>query len=162
MPTNFTDSNGTTANRIAKYNTGSKKWTAMGTGMDDYVDAVAYDTVNNILYAGGWFKTAGGVAAKLVAKWDGSSWSAVGTGLDGTYVTALILDKNQNLYASGLTSAGGVAVNGLAMWNRTAWSSVGNGISGGVTAFAYDKTNDLLYAGGAFDNGVSLNISVYK
>jgi hypothetical protein len=135
---NFTDSNGTTANRIAKYNTGSKKWTAMGTGMDDYVDAVAYDTVNNILYAGGWFKTAGGVAAKLVAKWDGSSWSAVGTGLDG------------------------VAVNGLAMWNRTAWSSVGNGISGGVTAFAYDKTNDLLYAGGAFDNGVSLNISVYK
>src|SRR6185369_16906804 len=35
------------------------------------------------LYAGGGFQTAGGVAANNVARWDGTTWSSVGTGTDG-------------------------------------------------------------------------------
>jgi hypothetical protein len=35
------------------------------------------------LYAGGWFTTAGGAPANYIAKWDGSAWSALGSGLGG-------------------------------------------------------------------------------
>ncbi len=34
------------------------------------------------LYAGGWFTTAGGVPANYIAKWDGSAWSALGSGME--------------------------------------------------------------------------------
>ena len=34
------------------------------------------------LYAGGYFTTAGGVTANYIAKWDGSAWSALGSGMN--------------------------------------------------------------------------------
>jgi hypothetical protein len=33
------------------------------------------------LYAGGYFTTAGGSAANYIAQWNGSSWSALGSGM---------------------------------------------------------------------------------
>ena len=51
------------------------------------------------LYAGGYFTTAGGVAANNIAKWDGSAWSALGSGMDGA-VYALAV-SGTNLYAGG-------------------------------------------------------------
>ena len=41
-----------------------------------YTLAVSEDT----LYAGGQFTTAGGVSANYIAQWNGSSWSALGSG----------------------------------------------------------------------------------
>ncbi len=35
------------------------------------------------LYAGGDFSTAGDNAANRIAKWNGSSWSALGSGMGG-------------------------------------------------------------------------------
>ena len=35
------------------------------------------------LYAGGYFTTAGGVPANCIAKWNGSAWSALGSGMSG-------------------------------------------------------------------------------
>ena len=56
---------------------------------------------------GGDFTTAGGVAANHIAKWDGSAWSALGSGMNGN-VLALTLDSSGNLYAGGdFTIAGG-------------------------------------------------------
>ena len=44
------------------------------------------------LYAGGYFTTAGGSAANYIAKWDGSSWSALVSGWGmNSYVFALML-----------------------------------------------------------------------
>ena len=40
-------------------------------------------TVGHDLYAGGGFTTAGGVAANRIAKWNGSAWSALGSGMNG-------------------------------------------------------------------------------
>jgi len=60
------------------------------------------------LYAGGSFTTAGGHAANSIAKWDGSTWSALGSGMnqDG-YVVALAV-SGSDLYAGGyFTTAGG-------------------------------------------------------
>ena len=53
-----------------------------------YALEVFDDGTGPALFAGGEFTTAGGVSANRIAKWDGTSWSALGSGL-GSYVYAL-------------------------------------------------------------------------
>ena len=63
------------------------------------------------------FTTAGGSAANNIAKWNGSSWSALGSGMDGDCVYALAV-SGSDLYAGGyFTTAGGTAANYIAKWN---------------------------------------------
>ncbi len=65
-------------------------WSALGTGMNNIVRALAMDSNGN-LYAGGDFTTAGGTTVNKIAKWNGTSWSALGTGTSGS-VYALAID----------------------------------------------------------------------
>ena len=96
--------------------------------MDDTVYALAFDASGN-LYAGGCFTTAGGVSANRIAKWDGSSWSALGSGMNDS-VYALAVDASGNLYAGGyFTTAGGVSANRIAKWNGSSWSALGSGMN---------------------------------
>jgi hypothetical protein len=58
------------------------------------------------LYAGGWFTTAGGAPANRIAKWDGSSWSALGSGMNNDVQALAVLGSD--LYAGGnFRTAGG-------------------------------------------------------
>ena len=76
--------------------------------------ALAFDSSGN-LYAGGVFSTAGGNPANRIARWDGSAWSALGTGVDGR-VRALAVGSSGNLYAGGeFSTAGGEAANRVAV-----------------------------------------------
>ena len=71
------------------------------------------------IYAGGDFVTAGGVSVSRIAKWDGTSWSALGTGISGGNVLALAV-SGTDVYAGGqFSTAGGVNVNRIAKWNGT-------------------------------------------
>ena len=47
--------------------------------------ALAVDSVGDV-YIGGGFTTAGGVAASRIAKWNGSTYSALGSGSPGLSV----------------------------------------------------------------------------
>jgi len=112
------------------------------------------------LYAGGWFSTAGGVPANYIAKWDGSAWSALGSGMDNT-VYALAV-SGTNLCAGGdFSGAGGVTAKSIAKWNGSAWSAWGSGVNtfvnSSVSALAVIGTD--LYAGGLFSTagGVPAN-----
>ena len=117
-------------------------------GMDNNVYALALDGSGN-LYAGGWFHIAGSVAANHIAKWDGTGWSALGSGMSSS-VSALAMDGSGNLYAGGtFTTAGGVAANYIAKWDGTGWSALGSGLGSSVSALAMDGSGNL-YAGGAF------------
>src|SRR5206468_3010042 len=81
-------------------------WSALGSGMDSTVFALAVSGSN--VYAGGVFTTAGGGAAHYIAKWNGSSWSALGSGLNGTVVA--VAASGSDMYAGGaFTTAGGKA-----------------------------------------------------
>jgi hypothetical protein len=99
------------------------------------------------LYAGGFFTNADGKTANYIAKGNGSSWSAVGSGMDGN-IRALTM-YNSELYAGGyFTNAGGKTANCIAKWNGSTWSAVGSGMNNGVyVLYVY---NSELYAGGAF------------
>ncbi len=83
----------------------------------------------NDIYIGGNFSNVGGVAVNNIAKWDGTSWVGLGTGVIGGFspapIQALAHDGTY-LYAGGyFTNAGGSSINYLAKWDGSVWSSVG-------------------------------------
>jgi hypothetical protein len=109
---------------------------------------------NGDLVAGGYFTIAGGVSASHIARWNGTSWSALGSGmLSGPFgpspsVHALAVLPNGDLVAGGeFTMAGGVSANYIASWNGTNWSALGSGMSGNVRALAVLPDGDLVAGG---------------
>ncbi len=152
------------ANYIARWD--GDAWSGFGSGMNNIVKALAVDSQtigcttsgNPCLYAGGDFTTAGGSAANYIAKWNGSSWSALGSGMNGQ-VSALVMDTSGNLYVAGnFTTADGLAVNYVAKWNGASWSALGSGMNGQVNSLAVDSAGNL-FAGGVFTTagGVAAN-----
>jgi hypothetical protein len=115
----FSTAGGISASRVAKWNGSS--WSALGSGTGgswtNYVFALA-PTPNGDLFVGGYFTSAGGVTANNIAKWNGSAWSALGSGCSG-YVRGLAVAQNGDLYATGsFITAGSVTVNRVARWDR--------------------------------------------
>ena len=107
------------------------------------------------LYAGGAFTNSAGGVSNRIARWNGSSWSPLGSGMN-SYVYALaVFDDGSGtgpaLYAGGsFLLAGGVDAMGIASWDGASWSAVGGGMVGYVYALAVydDGTGPALYAGG--------------
>ena len=158
----FSTAGGTAANGIAQWDGSS--WSALGSGISLTIsNTVAYRSVyalavsGSTLYAGGWFRAAGGSAAKYIAQWNGSSWSPLGSGMSlFGYVYALAV-SGSTLYAGGVfTTAGGAAANYIAQWNGSSWSGLGSGMSGagadgqGPEVYALAVSGSTLYAGGDF------------
>jgi hypothetical protein len=156
----FTTAGGVTANRIARWDGAS--WSALSSGMNYASNfgvtalTVFDDGSGPALYAGGDFETAGGVAANSIARWDGSSWSALGSGMDGDVVLGLtVFDDGAGpaLYAGGtFWTAGGVVVNRIARWDGSSWSALGSGMDSHVWALTVfdDGDGPALHAGGSF------------
>lgn len=150
----FTTAGGVAAKSIAKWNGGS--WSALGSGMDT---GILYPAIVSALavsgsevYAGGYFATAGGVAAGSMAKWNGSSWSALGSGLNATSFTAVkaLAVSGAGLYAGGgFTAAGGLPATGIAKWNGASWSALGSEVMNNVV-YAMAMSGTDLYLGGQF------------
>ncbi|MBL0174367.1 MAG: T9SS type A sorting domain-containing protein [Ignavibacteria bacterium] len=108
-------------------------WTKLGSGMDAEVYALANDGKN--LYAGGAFRTAGGIQANRVARWDGVAWSALGSGMNANVDVLAWMDGY--LYAGGtFTLAGGADVFYIARWDGTRWAAFGDPLDGNVTTMA--------------------------
>jgi hypothetical protein len=126
----------------------------VGEGGFDQVNALA--VLGADLYAGGSFRTAGGIAASNVAKWDGAAWSALEWGVNGQ-VHALAASDSAVYAGGGFTAAGRSEVNGItqwreanhiAKWNGSAWEALRYGLSSDVYALAVVGPD--LYAGGYF------------
>jgi hypothetical protein len=91
-----------------------------------WVQAMVLDGQDN-LYIGGGFSDDNGNA--YVAKWDGKSWTALGTGTGSFGATgsilALAFDKTGNLFASGRLYKNSATY--AAKWNGKSWSEVSIG-----------------------------------
>jgi hypothetical protein len=163
----FTRAGGITANSIAKWD--GATWSEVGGGVGgfagNYVSALAVfdDGSGPALYAGGLFSTAGGVAANRIAKWNGTSWAPLGSGMSTGFISALaVFDDGSGpaLYVGGIFGiAGGVPAQHIARWNGASWAPLGTGVSGGtatlgtyVTALAVfdDGSGPSLLVGGSF------------
>lgn len=102
------------------------------------------------LYVSGNFTTINGVAANRIAKYDGSTWTALGTGLNGLAYDMAISPAG-NLYVAGsFTTANGVTVNRIAKWNGTTFEALEDGASSGIVYTIHFAQDGTLYAGGSF------------
>ncbi len=173
----FTGVGGVPANHIARWD--GHDWHALGDGVRGPGSVpvasalAAYDDGSGpALFVGGSISSAGGVPVSNIAKWDGATWSALGSGVDTATswipVQALcVFDDGSGpaLFVGGeFTSAGGVPANSIAKWNGSQWSALGQGVTYGpvlasVSALAVydDGTGAALYAAGIFSTagGVS-------
>lgn len=104
------------------------------------------------LVVAGFFSNAGGVAANNIAMWDGSSWSTLGTGVDGVVQKLAIVDfgSGPRLFAAGkFQNAGGSPALRIAQWDGTSWSPLGSGLD---TIYPAGMGYEQIYA--------NLNISI--
>jgi hypothetical protein len=166
---NFTTAGGATANQVARWDVDGAAWHSLGNGTTNGVGG----TVSAILpvsptevYVGGTFTTAGVVSANRIAKFDGTSWSALGSGMSGVISGVIspsvnaLADDGTYLYAAGaFTNAGGTMVSSIARWDGASWTSLGSGLArltlGGTgpiagAGMALVRNGNDLYAGGMF------------
>jgi hypothetical protein len=166
----FTTAGGSPALSVAKWNGSS--WSPLGDGFihgpSNMVSCFAAfdDGTGPALYAGGVFDFSGSTFVRCIGKWDGTSWSNVGGGVDAVNpaVNALkVFDDGTGpaLYAAGgFDTAGGTSVHNIARWNGSTWSSVGAGIGTVSEPYlraleVYDEgSGPALHAGGEIAGGV--------
>ncbi len=119
-------------------------------GTDGFVYAIAVSGTN--VYIGGDFSHAGGVAANNIARWDGSQWHSMGSGIAGT-VRAIAVHGTDVYIGGEFTYSGLLTVNNIARWNGISWNDVQLGVGGSsnvsVRALAFNSAGDL-YVGGHF------------
>jgi hypothetical protein len=138
-------------NRIGMWD--GAAWNALIVGTNTGVGGgsvfvLAFD-VDGSLYAGGGFTSAGGVSAARLARWDGSTWTPLGSGLNSAVRSIFFTDTG--LFAGGdFATAGGVPANRIAEWNDSEWYPFGSGTSNTVYALARLDLSGL-YAGGTFN-----------
>ncbi len=111
----------------------------------------AMTVFNNELYVAGSFTSINSVAANNIARWNGATWQAVGTGVGNTssiiYSLAVL---NTDLFA------GGLGLNTLYKWNASSWTTIGTFNSGSLIR-ALTAYNGSLFAGGFFSSVSSVN-----
>jgi hypothetical protein len=162
----FTAADGAITNNIARWD--GSQWEPLsgpsGTGSKISALAVHDDGSGPALYAGGRFDNAGGLACNNIARWDGSSWSALAEtsgGLDSSVFSLAVYDDGTGpaLYAGGnFQTANGVTVSRIARWDGSAWAELSGPGDTGTDGLVYslvvwdDGTGPALYAGGSFTN----------
>ncbi|MBX3725041.1 MAG: hypothetical protein KF823_03890 [Xanthomonadales bacterium] len=151
------------AGGVVRFDPGLHRWHALGTGdgqgVDGEVHALALD--EGRLYVAGRFRqvNAGApVAASNIARWDGSTWTALGWGNGQGFngpVWALAVHQGRLFAGGDFTQANvGAAIraNRIARWDGIAWQAVGNRSGNGLDAAVHALLSDRdgLLVGGAF------------
>jgi hypothetical protein len=155
----FTSAGGINASRVARWDGSS--WSPLGSGIQGTdthaVFSLAIDAAGGLI-AAGRFNGAGGTVTPALARWNGTSWGALGEVLQpepwaGLEVYVVAASADGSVYAGGQFSVGGSSdVARLAKWTGTSWEAVGPGISIGPRALAA-KGQDLYVGGEGFEFG---------
>lgn len=135
---------------IAKWD--GSTWASISTGLTGASTRgrkVVYDPSNDLLYLTGSFTAISGVSANYAAKWNGTAWTALGTGLDDEGLgISYDIDSNELYIAGSFTTAGGTSADGLAKWDGSAWSALGQ-FSAVTIGVLFDTASESLWVGGA-------------
>ena len=154
----FTEAGSIIVNGVARWD--RTNWSAVGTGFTNtFTSATAPPNITCLttngtnLYAGGNFTNSGGALIKGVARWGGTNWAPMASGLNGT-VNALAVHKGV-LFAGGSFTArgdGSGSLHGIAQWDGVEWQDVpiisAWRINNSISALVSDGTN--LYVGGNY------------
>ena len=131
--------------------------------------AVFDDGTGPDLYLGGLFKQVAGVPAKHIARWDGQTWSALGSNVRGGGTDAWVQDlvvyddgTGPALYAAGFFGlVDGIPASRIAKWDGSTWTPLPGSFTSddGNAAGIWDLQvwDSRLWVGGHFNsvNGVA-------
>jgi len=146
--------------RVARLDS-SGQISSLGTGCNGIVNVIKLDASGNA-YLGGAFTTAGSVSANRIAFWNGSTFTALGSGCDAA-VKAIRINGGDVYVAGDFTTCGGISTNYIATWNGSwapfsvstgsaptpTYGKSSNGADGAIFALANDS--EYLYVGGQFN-----------
>jgi hypothetical protein len=141
------------ASQVAYWN--GERWVSIGiTGSSaSLIYDIAVAKNGNVVITGN-LTSINGVSTSYIAQYNGTTWSALGTGLNsqGLCVAA---SNNGDIYCGGsFTTAGGVTCYRMARWDGTQWNRVGQygGLNGQVNDLWVSDTDRKIYCGGVFTN----------
>jgi hypothetical protein len=93
-----------------------------------------------------------------IARWDGSAWQTLGSGLPNdtsSGIYAIAAHGADVIVGGSFTTIGGVQAANIAAWNPTSgWRALGDGVSGSVMSLL--SHDGVLYACGSFDRAGGL------
>lgn len=138
------------ANHIARFD--GTSWHYVGGGPQNVAGEVyAIAVSGRDVYIGGLCNVPGVPNTANIFRWNGSNWSALGTGIPDGYVLTLEVGGSM-LYAGGnFSNAGGVSnTPNIARWDGSAWNALGGGLNDSV--YSIEVVGELVYVGGAFTN----------
>ncbi len=146
----FLTAGGVAANCIASWN--GTVWQPLGAGMGgsyhQSLAVIGLTAFNGDLIVGGDFTRAGDLPSNRIARWDGSAWRPLGSGMNTRVFGLMALEGG--LIASGeFTTAGGESCNRIAMWDGAQWRPLGSGMNNAVY-WGLAAYNGELIAGGRF------------
>jgi hypothetical protein len=150
---------GVSVNCVARWD--GTSWSALGSGMSGVIPPRVFALAvlpNGDLVAGGYFTAAGGVSAENIARWNGTSWSALGSGTNSVVNALMVLPNGDLVAAGGFSLAGGSAVSRVARWDGASWSALGSGVTGQVHTVTALAGGDLV-VGGSFVTGAFQNLA---
>ncbi|MEQ8315975.1 MAG: GC-type dockerin domain-anchored protein [Phycisphaerales bacterium] len=148
---------------IARWKEG--QWSALGGGPNDSVVSMVVhgEGADAVVYIGGSFESAGGIASMSVAMWDGQRFVSLDGGVHagGTVRISRVYDMTMfdagdgpQLHVAGeFGSASGRETLRVARWDGDQWHPVGEGFDDTVYALEVfdDGSGPTLFAGGEFD-----------
>lgn len=104
---------------------------------------------NGDLFVGGWFESVSSQPIARTARWDGTAWHGLGTGVDGVVYSCAALPNGSLLVGGVFATAGGQPAANLAVWNGATWAPFGGGTNGVVQAIL-PLPNGRIVVAGAF------------
>lgn len=97
----------------------------------------------------GSLSTAAGAPSKNIARFDGTTWHPVGSGVELVGNAPLLaINPQGDLVVSGVLQADGIPFRQIARWDGTNWHAIVGGFNSSVSSLAADGQS--LYAGGTF------------
>ncbi len=149
-------------------------WSALPGAFSGAINAMAVfdDGTGPRLHVAGEFAQIDSQTVGYVARWDGSSWASLGTGvgpilapgLAGYSAMSLAVHDDgggPGLFVGGnFQLAGGLAVANVARWRNGQWGALGSGLTGTVDHVkALASAGGALFAGGYFRTAGSLSVN---
>lgn len=161
----------TDSNYVYRLNSQLNEWEKVGKGFKNLgssVPATLYDIAEfqgQPVVAGDFTKIGSQSGYNNIARWNGSDWEPLGSGLTEFYAgVPLIAPHGLSVFEGDIVvtgafkKAGGVQCNGIARWNGTEWLPFGGGFN--KPAYKATEYKNELYACGEFlTSGASSNIS---
>jgi hypothetical protein len=167
----FSKIGGTTASGIARLSGTAWSKMADGEGLRPTYDNYSSRSVTQFDIAGNFY-VAGDLQlpnlpnTKGVAKWDGTSWTSLASGVDGP-INTMVTSSSGQLYIGGnFTKVNNVSANYFARWDGSSWAALGSGFTGdgysGITSSVADALGNVYVAGSFTTAGVVSDKNIVK